>query len=120
MGTGHRGSVGVGLVVDDTGFEVLASGQRIGPRRVIGPDDVEMLTRLASQYVRAVQAGADAGVFVELGRELYGWLEGDQGQLTGLLEHACSGRILGRWFDLGLRHRHDRHPCVSRWLTGCW
>jgi nitroimidazol reductase NimA-like FMN-containing flavoprotein (pyridoxamine 5'-phosphate oxidase superfamily) len=36
-------------------------------------------------------------------------------------EHrACSGRILGRWFDLGLRHRHDRHPCLSRWLTGCW
>ena len=33
---------------------------------------------------------------------------------------ACSGRILGRWFDLGLRRRHDRHPCVSRWLTGCW
>ena len=32
----------------------------------------------------------------------------------------CSGRILGRWFDLGLRRRHDRHPCVSRWLTGCW
>ena len=32
----------------------------------------------------------------------------------------CSGRILGRWFDLGLRHRHDRHPCLSRWLTGCW
>ena len=25
-----------------------------------------------------------------------------------------------RWFDLGLRRRHDRHPCVSRWLTGCW
>jgi len=33
---------------------------------------------------------------------------------------ACSGRILGRWFDLGLWHGHDRHPCVSRWLTGCW
>src|SRR5215475_10359583 len=26
---------------------------------------------------------------------------------------ACSGRILGRWFDLGLRHRHARHPCVA-------
>jgi hypothetical protein len=37
-----------------------------------------------------------------------------------LIFAACSGRILGRWFDLGLRHRHDRHPCVSRWLTGCW
>jgi anti-sigma regulatory factor (Ser/Thr protein kinase) len=33
---------------------------------------------------------------------------------------ACSGRILGRWFDLGLRHRNDRHSCVSRWRTGCW
>ena len=22
--------------------------------------------------------------------------------------------------DLGLRHRHDRHPCLSRCLTGCW
>jgi len=33
---------------------------------------------------------------------------------------TCSSRILGRWFDLGLRHRHDRHPCVSRWRTGCW
>jgi hypothetical protein len=33
---------------------------------------------------------------------------------------ACSDRILGRWLDLGLRRRHDRHPCLSRWLTGCW
>jgi 3-hydroxyacyl-CoA dehydrogenase, NAD binding domain len=33
---------------------------------------------------------------------------------------TCSGRILGRWFDLSLWHRHDRHPCVSPWLTGCW
>ena len=23
-------------------------------------------------------------------------------------------------FDLGLRHRHDRRACVSRWLTGYW
>jgi hypothetical protein len=38
--------------------------------------------------VRAVRAGSDAGVFVELGRELYGWLDGDQGQLNALLERA--------------------------------
>ena len=31
---------------------------------------------------------------------------------------ACSGRILGRRFDLGLRHRHDRRPCSSRSHTG--
>jgi alcohol dehydrogenase len=23
-------------------------------------------------------------------------------------------------FDLGLWRRHDRHPCLSRWLAGCW
>ena len=40
--------------------------------------------------------------------------------IAGFYKYACSGRILGRWFDLGLRRRHDRHLCVSRWLTGCW
>jgi hypothetical protein len=39
--------------------------------------------------VRAVQANADAGVFAGLGRELFGWLDGDQGQLAGLLERAA-------------------------------
>src|SRR5689334_2001418 len=24
------------------------------------------------------------------------------------------------WLDLGLRRRHYRHVCLSRWLTGCW
>jgi DNA invertase Pin-like site-specific DNA recombinase len=40
--------------------------------------------------------------------------------LEALRDLACSGRILGRRFDLGLWDRHDRHPCVWRWLTGCW
>ena len=31
----------------------------------------------------------DAGVFVGLGRELYRWLDGDQGQLSALLERAA-------------------------------
>jgi tetratricopeptide (TPR) repeat protein len=77
-----------GLVVDSTGFEVLAGGERIGPRRVLGPGDAGLLTGLAARYMRAVQAGSDAGVFAGLGRELYGWLEGDQGQLSALLERA--------------------------------
>ena len=77
-----------GLVVDGTGFEVLAGGERVGPRRLVGPGDVGLLTGLAARYVRAVQAGSDEGVFIGLGRELYGWLEGDQGQLTALLERA--------------------------------
>ncbi len=61
----------------------------VSSRRLIGPGDVELLAGLAGRYVRAVRAGSDAGVFVELGRELYRWLEGDQGQLSGLLERAA-------------------------------
>ena len=78
-----------GLVVDDAGFEVLAGGERVGSRRPVGPADVELLTGLAGRYGRAVQAGSDAGVFAGLGRELSGWLDGDQGQLSGLLERAA-------------------------------
>ncbi len=78
-----------GLVVDGAGFEVLAAGERIGSRRPVGPADAGFLTGLAGRYVRAVQAGRDDGVFVELGRELFGWLDGDQGQLSVLLERAA-------------------------------
>src|SRR5580692_10396233 len=83
------GGVVTGLVLDGAGFEVLVAGERIGSRRSIGPADVESLAGLAGRYVRAVQAGRDDGLFVELGRELFGWLEGDAGQLSGLLERAA-------------------------------
>jgi hypothetical protein len=82
------GGVVTGLVVDGTGFEVLAGEERIGSRRSIAPADVELLTGLACRYGRAVQAGSDAGVLVGLGRELFGWLDGEQGQLSVLLERA--------------------------------
>ena len=78
-----------GLVVDGTGFEVLVGDERIGPRRVVDSADVELLEGLAARYVQAVQAGCDAGVFVELGRELSGWMDGDQAQLSVLLERAA-------------------------------
>ena len=77
-----------GLVVDGTGFEVLAGDERIGPRRTLEPGDAALLTGLAGRYVRAVQANADPGVFTGLGRELYRWLDGDQGQLTAMLDRA--------------------------------
>ncbi|HZB31527.1 MAG TPA: CHAT domain-containing protein [Streptosporangiaceae bacterium] len=100
-----------GLAVDGTGFEVLVGDERIGSRRLIEPADVELLTALAGRYVRAVQTGADAGVFVELGRELFGWLDGDQGQLTALLERAARPLV----FEVtGPRSPSDRSWAVLR------
>ena len=78
-----------GLVLDGAGFEMLANGERIGSRRPVGSADVEFLAGLAGRYVRAVQADRDDGVFIGLGRELFGWLDGDQGQLSVLLDRAA-------------------------------
>jgi tetratricopeptide (TPR) repeat protein len=77
-----------GLVVDGTGFEVLVDLERIGARRTLEPADVGFLQGLTARYARAVHARSDPGVFLGLGRELCGWLEGDRGQLSGLLERA--------------------------------
>src|SRR3984885_4991422 len=86
-GHGRRGVV-TGLVVDDAGFELLVGDQRIGSRRVFRDGDVELLTELARRYVRAVQAGSGPDEFIAIGRELFGWLDGDAGQLSELVERA--------------------------------
>ncbi|MFD1524373.1 tetratricopeptide repeat protein [Pseudonocardia yunnanensis] len=78
------------MVVDGTGFEVLADHERMGPRRVLEPADVDLLEGLAGRYLRAVQTRSDAAVFVGLGRELYRWLDGEHGQLSSVLERATS------------------------------
>ena len=79
-----------GLVLDDTGFELVIGGERVGPRRVVGLDDVRLLEKLSARYVLAVDAGSDMAVLVELGRELFSWLDGGQGQLAALLERASA------------------------------
>jgi hypothetical protein len=81
--------------------------------RVLGHGGIRLVARAAGVREATVSLGVDE-------------LDSGAGPLGrarrpgGGRKRACSGRILGRWFDLRLRHRHDRHPCVSRWLTGCW
>ncbi|MBL7262191.1 CHAT domain-containing protein, partial [Paractinoplanes lichenicola] len=82
-----------GLVLDGTGFEVVAGADRIGPRRLVSAQDQALLTEINSKYVRGIQAHAADDVFVELGRQLWSWLEGDHGQLTGLLEAASTPTV---------------------------
>ncbi|KWV33070.1 hypothetical protein AWV63_09160, partial [Micromonospora rifamycinica] len=79
-----------GLVLDDSGFEILVAGERIEPRRPLTAEDATLLGDLGSRYAQAVQAGADDDVLTGLGRALYGWLDGEQGQLTDLLRRAST------------------------------
>src|SRR5688572_28557728 len=75
---GWAGGVVDGLSLDETGLELLAAGIRVGRRRVLAAADVEVLDGISHRYARAVDAGSDAGVLVELGRDLYRWLDADQ------------------------------------------
>ncbi|GHJ09695.1 hypothetical protein TPA0907_40620 [Micromonospora humidisoli] len=79
-----------GLVLDDTGFEILVNGERIGPRRPLGPEDATLVGDLGTRYAQAVQADAGDDVLTGLGRSLYAWLDGELGQLTDLLHRAAT------------------------------
>ncbi|MGH8931766.1 MAG: CHAT domain-containing protein [Egibacteraceae bacterium] len=74
-----------GVVVGEGGFELVAGGHAVGARRFLDAGAVEMLEGLASRYEMAARDG-DAGVLLGLGRQLYGWLDGDEGRLSRLRE----------------------------------
>ncbi|WP_308285651.1 tetratricopeptide repeat protein [Actinoplanes hulinensis] len=78
-----------GVVIDGSGFEIVADDRRIGERRALTEADEALLSALGVRYLRAVQAQATDDVFLTLGRELWAWLDGDQGQLTVLLDRAA-------------------------------
>src|SRR5712691_1992402 len=103
------GGVVDGLFVDADGFELLAGGERVGPRRPVQPSDAELLERLAARYVTALQAHAGTGDFTRLGRELFEWLDGDQGQLSALLERASR--------PLSFEVQGTRSPSEKAWAV---
>ncbi|MFC4071740.1 tetratricopeptide repeat protein [Actinoplanes subglobosus] len=75
-----------GIVVDGSGWELQADGERVGSRRVLSEADETFLADVGVRYVRAVQAGAADEVLLGLGRQLWSWLDGDSGGLSRLLE----------------------------------
>ncbi|GAA3449743.1 CHAT domain-containing protein [Dactylosporangium matsuzakiense] len=77
-----------GVVLDASGFEVLAKGARVGPRRVLGAADVSLLEDVTARYVGAVATRSGTRTFLGLGRELYSWLDGD-----GRAMRTVTGRL---------------------------
>ncbi|GGN93709.1 hypothetical protein GCM10010112_82280 [Actinoplanes lobatus] len=96
-----------GVVVDGSGFEIVADGQRLGKRRTLTETDEVLLSDLAARYVRAVQSAAGDDVFLTLGRELWSWLDGDRGDLTALL-----ARVLA---PITFEIRGERSPSQRAW-----
>ena len=96
-----------GLVIDETSFEVLAGDERVGSRRRIEPADAGFLNGLAARYLSATEVRAAPSVFTDIGREMYRWLDGDQGQLTRLLDRASRPLV----FEV----RGPRAPSEAGW-----
>ncbi|WP_030395560.1 CHAT domain-containing protein [Kitasatospora purpeofusca] len=96
-----------GLVVETGGFELVVGGEGIGPRRLLQDSDVAWLTAVAGRYVDAVRGGSRREVLLALGRELYGWLDGDRRRLTRLLDEAPVPVL----FEV----RGPRRPSAAEW-----
>ncbi|MGY0460088.1 tetratricopeptide repeat protein [Kitasatospora sp. cg17-2] len=96
-----------GLVVEAGGFELVVGGEGLGPRRLLQDSDVAWLTAVAGRYVDAVRGGSRREVLLALGRELYGWLDGDRRWLTRLLEEAPSPVL----FEV----RAPKRPSAAEW-----
>ncbi|GGN83959.1 hypothetical protein GCM10010112_62830 [Actinoplanes lobatus] len=79
-----------GVVIDGSGFEIVADGVRVGPHRALTDVDEALLSDLATRYLQAVQAHAGDDVFLALGRELWSWLDGDQGQMAAMLDRVSA------------------------------
>ncbi|MBW6439300.1 CHAT domain-containing protein [Actinoplanes hulinensis] len=98
-----------GVVVDSSGFEIVAGDQRMGPRRALTEADEKLLSDLAARYVRAVQSEAGDDVFLTLGQELWSWLDGDQGELTALLARVSA--------PVTFEIRAERAPSERAWAV---
>ncbi|MFD7411636.1 CHAT domain-containing protein, partial [Kitasatospora purpeofusca] len=96
-----------GLVVETGGFELVVGGDGLGPRRLLQDSDVAWLTAVAGRYVDAVRGGSRREVLLALGRELYGWLDGDRRRLTRLLDEASTPVL----FEV----RGPRRPSAAEW-----
>ncbi|MEV0537661.1 CHAT domain-containing protein [Kitasatospora sp. NPDC050463] len=96
-----------GLVVEDGGFELVVGGAGLGPRRPLRDGDADWLAGVAGRYVDAVRGSSRREVLLALGRELYGWLDGERRWLRQLLEEASAPLL----FEV----RGPRRPSGAEW-----
>ncbi|MBO3741914.1 tetratricopeptide repeat protein [Actinoplanes flavus] len=98
-----------GLLLGAAGFEVLVGGEPVGGHRKLDAADVELLQGVAGRYVEAIRARADDAVFVGLGRELFGWLDGGGEMVSARWERATAPMV----FEV----RAPQSPSAAVWAV---
>src|SRR5262249_55635107 len=102
-----------GILAIDDGFEVMCRDAAPGLRRHLDMDAVSALEGFSRRYSellngQGLNSSHAAAGFLALGRELYGWLDGDGGRLSALLQRA----------DHPLRFEvcaANRYPSAAEW-----
>ena len=77
-----------GILAVDGGFELLCGEPAIGQRRHLDAAVVARLEEFSGRYYELLQSSQAAAGLLALGRELHGWLDGDDGQLNAFLQRA--------------------------------
>jgi len=79
----------IGISINDGGFE-LRCGEPIGRRRYFDAETIARLREFSSRYakLREQDGSQSAAGLLMLGRQLFGFLDGDAGDLTALMNRA--------------------------------
>jgi len=85
---GVSGLVMFGLFAIDDGFELMCGEVAIEPRRRLDASAVGALEGFSRRYYELLPSPHAAAGLLALGRDLYGWLDGEGGQLTTLLQRG--------------------------------
>ena len=74
-----------GLLALDGCFEILADGTALGCRRQLDASTIKSLTDFSERYAFILLRSPQVGL-LDLGQQLYAWLDGQDGQLNALLQ----------------------------------
>jgi hypothetical protein len=77
----------IGISIADGGFELIC-GDRIGRRRYLDQTTLADLAGYASRYADVLERAEPSAELLELGLDLYRFLEGEGGHLTALIDRA--------------------------------